>query len=316
MSRNEHPVSTAIPVAEDDDELENPVFHEKHTFDPNAEKDLQTTCIDGLLCCVRSRCLAATCVVFPCGLFLFVAWALPSAKSGMKLVFLILSAVPPGIYILSGMLLLILVCSRQISTDTKNATAAHQYLQSRANLKKIVVTGGKNTADVTVAGRFALFLNAAKDGNVHNFQWCLDNGQDVDEVDYLGRSALHWAAMAGTDEIITILLRNGASVDLRDNLDGLTPLHYAAYYGHVKITRVLVNAGANMAVQDNRKLNPLQLAEMASLKLASVQPSHQMITKFLRIAMKDTATPPLQHTTGLTVMNLVERQMMALPQAQ
>jgi hypothetical protein len=53
---------------------------------------------------------------------------------------------------------------------------------------------------------------------------------------------------------------------------------------------------------------------MASLKMTSVQPSHQMIIKFLRVAMKENATPPLEHITGLTVMNLVERQIMALPQ--
>jgi hypothetical protein len=122
--------------------------------------------------------------------------------------------------------------------------------------------------------------------------------------------------MSGSDEIVSLLLRNGASIDLPDTLEGLTPLHYAAYYGHVKVTRLLVNAGASLTVMDNRKMNPLQLAEMASLKLVSVQPSHQMIIKFLRISMGDDATPPLEHITGLTVKSLVERQIKALPQAQ
>ncbi|GAB9477159.1 hypothetical protein Gpo141_00014220, partial [Globisporangium polare] len=41
-----------------------------------------------------------------------------------------------------------------------------------------------------------------------------------------------------------------------------------------------------------------------------------MIIKFLRIAMKSDVTPPLEHITGLTVTNLIERQMKALPQVQ
>ncbi|KAJ0396200.1 hypothetical protein P43SY_001907 [Pythium insidiosum] len=300
----------AVAVDEDDD-VENAVFHERHSVDPNAEQDFQATCIDHLLCCVRNRCLGLACVVFPCGLFLLVGWG---SSGATRASFLVMSGVPLAVYIVLGLVLVCLVCCRQIRVDTENAQAAHRYLHTRANLKKIAVTAGRRGSEMTVAGRFALFLRAAKENDLTNFQWCIDNGQDVDEVDHLGRSALHWAAMIGTDEIVSILLRNGASIDLRDTLDGLAPLHYAAFYGHVKVTRQLVDAGADMTQQDNRKMNPLQLAEMASLKLVSVQPSHQMIIQFLRLAMKDTATPPLQHITGLTVTSLVERQKMALPQ--
>ncbi|ETI32872.1 hypothetical protein F443_20395 [Phytophthora nicotianae P1569] len=147
-------------------------------------------------------------------------------------------------------------------------------------------------------------------------QLCLRNEQNVDEVDHLGRTALHWAALSGSDEVLSLLLRNGASVDQQDTLDGLTALHYAAFYGHIKSTRLLVGAGASMTIMDNRRMNPLQLTEMASLKLASVQPTHQMIIKYLRVAMKDDVTPPLENVAGLTVLRLVERQAHNLPQME
>lgn len=294
---------------------ENAVWHEKHSDTANEGKDMQTSAIDGLLCCLRSRCLGGTCVVFPCVLFLVVCWCLPSSQAATRQTLWILSAIPPGIYAFLGILLLCMVCCRQIQMDTENAQQAHHYMRKQANLTKIAVTSGDTHAD-NIPGRFAMFLAAAKDGNVFNFQWCLDNLQEPDQVDHLGRTALHWAALSGSDEIVTLLLRNGASIDLPDALEGLTPLHYASYYGHVKITRLLVNAGASLTMTDHRRMNPLQLAEMASLKLMSVQPSHQMIIKFLRIAMKADVTPPLEHITGLTVMNLVERQIKALPQAQ
>ncbi|TYZ65766.1 hypothetical protein PybrP1_012635 [[Pythium] brassicae (nom. inval.)] len=314
--QHEQPREPGAPDADiDEDALENAVWHEKHGAVPAQGKDFQTSTIDALLCCVRSGCIRATCVAFPCVLFLLVRWSTSSSKAALREVFLILAAIPPGIYVLCGLVLLCLVCARQIRTDTENAQQAHQYLASRARMNKIVVTSGDATSNV-IPGRFAMFIAAAKDGNTFNFEWCLDNQQEPDQADHLGRTALHWAALSGQDEIVTLLLRNGASIDLPDKLEGLTPLHYAAYYGHVKVTRLLVNAGASLIAQDNRKMNPLQVAEMASLKLLSVQPSHQMIIKFLRIAMKSDVTPPLEHITGLTAMNLVERQIKALPQAR
>ncbi|KAF1781289.1 hypothetical protein GQ600_2739 [Phytophthora cactorum] len=37
---------------------------------------------------------------------------------------------------------------------------------------------------------------------------------------------------------------------------------------------------------NNRRTNPLQLSEMVSLKLGNVQPTHQMVIKYLRGAMR------------------------------
>lgn len=282
----------------------------------NDDPDLETSAINALLCCVRSRCLNGTCVVFPFAIFMLVFLCIPSSKAALKRAFLVVSFVPPGVYVCCGLALLILVCHRQISSDMENARTAHRFLQTQANLTKIAVTTGQDGVTRNFPGRQALFLHAAKTGDVENFRFCLNNGQSVDEVDHLGRSALHWAALSGSDDIVALLLRNGASLDLQDALDKLTPLHYAAYYGHIKATRLLVNAGATLTIQDDRRMNALQIAEMASLKLSSVQPSHQMIIQYLRIAMKDDATPPLEHITGLTVQNLVDRQMNAQPQIQ
>jgi len=261
-------------------------------------------------------------VLLPFAVFMLAFLSVSSAKTNLRRALLIVSLVPPGVYVVSGLLLLLLACHRQISGDTENAHTAHRFLRQRERLNRIAVvsSASANHAEISKSrdflGRFALFLQAARTGKLTDFTSCLDSGQHVDEVDHLGRSALHWAALSGQDAIVDKLLRNGASVDLQDKLDALTPLHYAAYYGHIKVTRQLVNAGATLTITDARRLNPLQLAEMASLKLVSTQPSHQMIIKYLRIAMKDDVTPPLEHITGLTVQNLVDRQMHGLPQVQ
>ncbi|KAG2775348.1 hypothetical protein PC116_g20380 [Phytophthora cactorum] len=220
------------------------------------------------------------------------------------------------IYIFVGLFTVILAYCTQISLDTQNAGAAHNYLNTKNQQSKIAVTTGQKQQSSNFPGRFALFLETARSGDAKTAQLCLRNEQNVDEVDHLGRTALHWAALSGSDEVLSLLLRNGASIDQQDTLDGLTALHYAAFYGHVKSTRLLVCAGASMTVMDNRRMNPLQLTEMASLKLASVQPTHQMIIKYLRGAMKDDVTPPLENVAGLTVLRLVERQAQSLPQME
>jgi ankyrin repeat protein len=61
--------------------------------------------------------------------------------------------------------------------------------------------------------------------------------------------------MTGSDEVTSILMSNGASLDLHDRLEHLTPLHYAAFYGHIKITRMLVSAGADLTQSDAVRLN-------------------------------------------------------------
>ncbi|KUF79793.1 Ankyrin repeat domain-containing protein 2 [Phytophthora nicotianae] len=308
-------MASSIPsaVGDLDDELENAVFHEKQGI----AGDAPSSTISRLLCCLRNRCLRGICVFFPCVVFLLVFLSLPSsATTTTRRAFLILAAIPPIVYIFVGMYTGVLAYCTQVSLDTQNARAAHNYLNTIKQQSKIAVTTGQKQQSSNFPGRFALFLEAARSGDMKTAQLCLRNEQNVDEVDHLGRTALHWAALSGSDEVLSLLLRNGASVDQQDTLDGLTALHYAAFYGHIKSTRLLVGAGASMTIMDNRRMNPLQLTEMASLKLASVQPTHQMIIKYLRVAMKDDVTPPLENVAGLTVLRLVERQAHNLPQME
>lgn len=92
-------------------------------------------------------------------------------------------------------------------------------------------------------------------------------------------------------------------------IDKLTPLHYAAFYGHMKVVRLLVDAGANLKAESSTKLNPLQMAEIASLRTSTVQPAHRMIVKYLRTAMGTEASEPMEHVCGLTVLRYLEKQL-------
>ena len=57
-------------------------------------------------------------------------------------------------------------------------------------------------------------------------QFCLELGGDVNAVNAMGLAAVHGAANRGSDDIIELLARRGAKLDLKDK-EGRTPLTWA-----------------------------------------------------------------------------------------
>ncbi|KAF0700419.1 Aste57867_9044 [Aphanomyces stellatus] len=254
------------------------------------------------LCCVRSRLIQLVCVCFPSGTCFMIYLCSPSPR---PIAALIVGLVPVGVFAMVLVCLPGCVFWSQVQMDHVDAHRAHRVLKAKTQQKATATI--QVACDVTdVPNTFALCIDAAKTNNAESMQWCLLKGQPPDETDHLGRTPLHWACCSGSDEAAELLIKAGAALDLHDRLEGFTPLHYAAFYGHVKLTRVMVANGANMEKECNKHMNPLQLAEMACLKTHTVQPSHPIIIKYLRTAMGDRVTPPLEHTCGLTVARLLD----------
>src|SRR6056300_1697372 len=82
------------------------------------------------------------------------------------------------------------------------------------------------------------------------------NPNSVFETDPVeGYTALHYAAWDGKDQIVSILIENGAKVDAK-GIDGYTPFLLAANNNHLKSTEILVNNGAdiNIIIDDDNYL--------------------------------------------------------------
>ncbi|ETN85635.1 ankyrin repeat protein [Necator americanus] len=62
-----------------------------------------------------------------------------------------------------------------------------------------------------------------------------------------GNTALHIASLAGQSLIVTILVENGANVNVQ-SLNGFTPLYMAAQENHEDVVRFLLSHGANQAL--------------------------------------------------------------------
>ncbi|KAK0565183.1 Target of rapamycin complex 2 subunit avo2 [Tilletia horrida] len=81
-----------------------------------------------------------------------------------------------------------------------------------------------------------------------------------------GRTALHWAAMKGHDEVIRRLLSLGADVDAFDaNLN--TPLHFASAWGHLTSVQLLKEVGARSDLVNKQGFRALDWAFDGNIKI-------------------------------------------------
>ena len=99
---------------------------------------------------------------------------------------------------------------------------------------------------------------AAHDGDLAAVQRLLAAGHPVNGIDLLGRTALHEAAFWGHDDIISLLLRYGADVNLQDAA-GLTAVDDALASGNAS-SLLLDAAGSGLDLDDPASLPLLVIA--------------------------------------------------------
>ncbi|KAG0183469.1 hypothetical protein DFQ28_010250 [Apophysomyces sp. BC1034] len=73
--------------------------------------------------------------------------------------------------------------------------------------------------------------------------------QLIDQGNSDGRTALHWAASGGHEELVAYLLENSALVNATDE-SGWTPLTIAVSAGHTPVVQALLERGADTSVQN------------------------------------------------------------------
>ena len=92
----------------------------------------------------------------------------------------------------------------------------------------------------------------------------LSAGLEIDSTDSMQMTPLHWSSECGHDEVVRVLLANGAGLK-RVTAAGMTALHLAAAGGHLEVARLLTRECCRQRVdlfslRNNWGLNPIELA--------------------------------------------------------
>ena len=138
-------------------------------------------------------------------------------------------------------------------------TAAHSAARAVADGG----VGGEADADAEPAHiDCAALAMAARMDHVDMLTGLLASKADPDLVDSSGRTALHWAALAGSARCAQALLDSKADVALGDGA-GRTPAHLACAKGHAPILAAVLRAAPNAVSLLAANLTPLHIASAA-----------------------------------------------------
>lgn len=88
---------------------------------------------------------------------------------------------------------------------------------------------------------------------------------DINKVDSLGQSSMHWAAHSGYPNTIETLVHYGGNVNLQDKT-GETPLHKAAWKDKVQTIAKLIELGADVSIKNDKGETPFNLAKSLDAK--------------------------------------------------
>lgn len=114
--------------------------------------------------------------------------------------------------------------------------------------------------------RLRILANSGYKDELQNFlEGCPNIEKVINSSDNKKRTALHFAASRGSDEIVHALLQYGADPNLRD-FNGNTPLHLAACTHHIRVITLLLRFGADVKATDSFGKTPLHLS-LSRLKM-------------------------------------------------
>ena len=119
---------------------------------------------------------------------------------------------------------------------------------------------------------YSSWIRAAAEGDISTIQSYINKGYDVNTLYDLtislpdgvtlitGSNALTVAAEYNQEEVVKLLLANGANANLA-NIRGITPLMNASANGHENIVKLLLDNGADVNAKSHNGLTALDLAE-------------------------------------------------------
>ncbi|GFT20395.1 hypothetical protein NPIL_50101 [Nephila pilipes] len=161
---------------------------------------------------------------------------------------------------------------------------------NRTNAADILIKHGAsiNVADKTT--QYTPLMLSAKNNNCEMAELLLRNQATVNARDFLGQTALHFAAKNGYQEMTSLLLSR-ANIHIAD-LDGSTALHKAAEKGHTEVVKMLIQKKADVNVEDKNRQTPLHFA------------AEYGYIEIVKILIQEGAVIDVKDTFGSTALHL------------
>ncbi|XP_032598658.1 inversin-A [Drosophila grimshawi] len=155
------------------------------------------------------------------------------------------------------------------------AQSLNQQLSNLLNYKirtegELLLKKSNAPGPTTVIDLGKQLLQCARDSDVPGVKTALAHGAPF-ASDWLGMSALHFAAMNNQLEICEILLQGGINLEAKTKVDR-TPLHLACYFGHERIVSLLLALKPAVNARDMLRMTPLHWA---------VEKRHKSIVRML-----------------------------------
>ncbi|XP_011504258.1 PREDICTED: osteoclast-stimulating factor 1-like [Ceratosolen solmsi marchali] len=107
---------------------------------------------------------------------------------------------------------------------------------------------------------------AARRGNISFLRECLNSGVSGTGLDSAGNTPLYWAARAGHEDCVKLLLDLPNPAVNAQNKMGDSPLHVAASHGHLNIVNRLLEAGNDATLKNNTGYTAQELASDPVIK--------------------------------------------------
>ncbi|XP_042797644.1 ankyrin repeat and death domain-containing protein 1A [Panthera leo] len=137
---------------------------------------------------------------------------------------------------------------------------------------------------------------AARRNNIGRMKELIERKVNIRARNHVGRVALHWAAGAGHEQAVRLLLEHEVAVDDEDAVGdpsfgrlrfGMNSLLLSAWFGHLQILQILVNSGAKIHCKNKDGLTLLHCA---------AQKGHVPVLAFI---MEDLEDVPLNQADKL-----------------
>jgi ankyrin repeat protein len=113
-----------------------------------------------------------------------------------------------------------------------------------------------------ISARAQEILEASQSGDIGMVKTLIEGDSTLlNAADNAGRTAYHFAANSGYEEIVRYLLSKGVDKNLKTKAN-TTALHYAALNGHLDVVKLLVENGVELEIKNSQTATPLYYAAM------------------------------------------------------